>query len=336
MYEYRGTIMEYTKLGRTGLYVSRLCLGTMNFGCTTPEKDAFYIMDKALDMGFNFFDTANNYGFLTHDEGVTERVIGNWFAQGGGRRERVVLATKVHEDMHDPLDGPNTRAGLSIYKIRRHFEASLRRLQTEHVEIYYMHHVDRSVTWAENWDAFQSLFDRGLIDYVGASNFPAWQLALAQGEAAARHFMGISVAQEKYNLVTRHTELEVLPACAALGIGVVTWSPLHGGVLSGKDPFAKDGTFRQKWDAGAYDKNAEKAAAYNKLCAEAGLKPDQAALAWILHNPVVTAPIIGVRTAEQLDACAGALEFKLTDDFNKELDKIFPGFGGQAPEAYAW
>jgi len=327
--------MEYTKLGRTGLYVSRLCLGTMNFGCATSGKDAHYIMDKALDIGINFFDTADNYGFMTNDEGATERVIGSWFALGGGRRERTVLATKVHEDMCDPLDGPNTKGGLSIYKIRRHFEGSLKRLQTDHVEIYYMHHVDRRVPWAETWDAFQNLFDRGLIDYVGASNFPAWQLALAQCEAGARHFMGISVAQERYNLCTRHTELEVQPACAALGIGFVAYAPLSGGVLSGKAANGEE-TLRKKRHSGLYEKYKNQTAAFAKLCADAGITCDKAALAWILQNPGVAAPVIGVRTPEQLDECVKSLDIKLSPDFTAELEKIFPGFGGQAPEAYAW
>lgn len=324
--------MEYTKLGRTGLYVSRLCLGTMNFGCTTPEKDAFYIMDAALDAGINFFDTANNYGFLTGNQGITEEIIGRWFKQGGSRRERVVLATKVHEDMHDPADGPNTTPGLSIYKIRRHLEASLRRLQTEHVELYYMHHIDRSVTWQENWDAFQNLFERGLIDYVGASNFPAWQLALAQGEAKARRFMGISVEQDKYNLNCRLPELEVLPACAALGIGFVAWSPLDGGLLTGKG----EQTLRRDNNRENYEKYKDKLVAFSKLCGEAGVREADAAQLWLLTRPGVTAPILGVRTLEQLNSCLRVLEMKPDAAFMDALDRIFPGPGGAAPEAYAW
>lgn len=324
--------MEYTKLGRTGLRVSRLCLGTMNFGSTASEKDAFYIMDAALDAGINFFDTANNYGFLTGQPGITETIIGKWFAQGGGRRERVVLATKVHEDMGDPLDGPNTAPGLSVYKIRRHLEASMRRLQTDHVELYYMHHIDRSVTWDEMWDAFQNLYERGLIDYVGASNFPAWKLAQAQAAAQARHFMGISVEQDKYNLNSRMPELEVLPACEDMGIGFVAWGPLDGGLLSGKG----EATLRRANNKENYEKYASRLAAFSKLCGEAGIPEAEAAQSWLLQNPRVTAPIIGVRTMEQLNSCLRVLDRKPDPEFLAELDKIFPGPGGEAPEAYAW
>lgn len=324
--------MDYTKLGRTGLSVSRLCLGTMNFGCTTSEKDAFYIMDAALDAGINFFDTANNYGFLTGQPGITETILGKWFAQGGGRRERVVLATKAHEDMGNPLDGPNSAPGLSIYKVRRHFEASMRRLQTDHVELFYMHHIDRSVSWQEMWDAYQNLYERGLIDYVGSSNFPAWEIARAQGEAKARNFMGISVEQDKYNLNSRMTELEVLPCCQALGIGFVAWGPLDGGLLSGKG----EATLRRANNRENYEKYKDKLAAFSKLCGEAGIPEAEAAQAWLLHNPTVTAPIIGVRTVEHLNSCLRVLEQKPDEQFLAELEKIFPGPGGAAPEAYAW
>lgn len=324
--------MQYTKLGRTGLHVSRLCLGTMNFGSTTPEKDAFYIMDAALDAGINFFDTANNYGFLTGQPGITETIIGNWFAQGGGRREKVVLSTKVHEDMGDPLDGPNTAAGLSTYKVRRHLEASMRRLQTDHVELYYMHHIDRSVTWAEMWDAFENLFDRGLIDYVGASNFPAWQLARAQSAAEARHFMGIVVEQDKYNLNSRMPELEVLPACEGMGMGFVGWGPLDGGLLSGKGA----DSLRRANNKANYEKYKDKLEAFSALCKQAGIPEAEAAQSWLLQNPRVTAPIIGVRTMAQLQSCLRVLEHKPDAEFLAALDKIFPGPGGEAPEAYAW
>lgn len=324
--------MEYTKLGRTGLHVSRLCLGTMNFGSTTTEQEAFAIMDAALDAGINFFDTANNYGFLTKQPGITETILGRWFAQGGGRRERVVLATKVHEDMGDPLDGPNTKPGLSAYKVRRHLEASMRRLQTDHIELYYMHHIDRSVTWDELWDVFGSLYARGLIDYVGTSNFPAWQLARAQAAAEARHFFGIAVEQDKYNLNCRLPELELLPACAGMGIGFVAWSPLDGGLLSGKG----EATLRRAGNRKRYEACAAKLAAYSKLCAEAGIPEAEAAQCWLLHNPRVTAPIIGVRTMAQLQSCLRVLERRPDPDFLAALDALFPGPGGEAPEAYAW
>lgn len=323
--------MQYTKLGRTGLWVSRLCLGTMNFGSTTSEKDAFYIMDAALDAGINFFDTANNYGFLTGDQGITETILGKWFAQGGGRREKVVLATKAHESMGDPNDGPNDRPGLSAYKLRRHLEASLKRMGTDHVELHYMHHIDRSVTWTEMWDAYENLFDRGLIDYVGTSNFPAWKIVQAQAAADARHFMGISVEQDKYNLNGRMPELEVIPACQDLGIGFVAWGPLDGGLLSGKG----EASLRRSNNKGNYVRYAAKLAAFSDVCHQAGIPEAEAAQGWLLTRPGLTAPIIGVRTIEQLNSCLRVLDRTLDEDFLGELDKIFPG-PGAAPEAYAW
>ena len=170
--------MEYTHLGRSGLLVSKLCLGTMAFGNSCDEKEAHRIMDAALDAGINFFDSADNYGKATNNEGITEKIIGRWFKQGGGRRERVVLTTKVHEEMHNPYDGPNSPGGLSAYKVRRHLRESMERLQTDHVELYFMHHIDRTTSWEEMWDVFEQLYRDGLIDYVGTSNHPAWYFTI--------------------------------------------------------------------------------------------------------------------------------------------------------------
>ena len=294
--------MKYKKLGRTGLNVSRLCLGTMNFGSGTSKEESFKIMDAALDAGINFFDTANNYGFLTNDQGITEKVIGEWFAQGGGRREKVVLATKVHEDMLDPHDGPNSAPGLSIYKIRRHFEASLKRLQTDHVELFYMHHIDRSVEPAEMWAAFERLFNQGLIDYVGTSNFPAWQLARYQGEAKMRNFIGSVVEQDKYNLMERRPEMELLPAVEGLGLGFTPWSPMNGGLLAGdagrNDPLKRGGLNEQ---------TAKQIEAYSKLCKKSGIKEAHMALAWLLADDRVTAPMVGPGSLEQLEDVLAAV-----------------------------
>jgi len=322
--------MEYKKLGRTGLNVSRLCLGTMNFGSGTSKEESFKIMDAALDAGINFFDTANNYGFLTSDQGITEKVIGEWFAQGGNRREKVVLATKVHEDMFDPNDGPNSAPGLSTYKIRRHFEASLKRMQTDHVELFYMHHIDRSVQPDEMWAAFERLFNQGLIDYVGTSNFPAWQLARYQGEAKMRNFMGSVVEQDRYNLMERRPEMELLPAVEGLGLGFTPWSPMNGGLLAGpealNDPLVR----------GGLDENTKKQVdAYNKLCVDSGIKGSHMALAWLLAQDRVTAPIVGPGNLAQFEDTLKAVEIKLSQDILDELDRIFPG-PGESPENYGW
>jgi aryl-alcohol dehydrogenase-like predicted oxidoreductase len=326
--------MKYTYLGRTGLKVSRLCLGTMNFGNYNDEKESFRIMDAALDAGINFFDTADNYGKSTHNEGITEKIIGKWFAQGGGRREKVVLATKVHEEMWDPNDGPNSAGGLSLYKVRRHLESSLKRLQTDHLELYYMHHIDRNVTWDEMWDAFQPLVQQGTVDYVASSNFAGWNIAMAQAEAKARHILGLVCEQHCYNLLCRLPELELLPSAKANGLGVVTWAPLQHGLLSRNGLKTNDLRItEQKADV---DKARKQLVAFSKLCKELGEYEDNVALAWIMANPAVTAPIIGPATVEHLDGSYKALDLTLSSDVMKKLDGIFPGPGGPAPEAYAW
>lgn len=325
--------MKFTKLGRTGLHVSQLCLGTMNFGADTDEKDAFRIMDVALDSGINFFDTANVYGGAGH-RGRTEEIIGRWFAQGGGRREKVVLATKVYNLMEDASDGPNEGRGLSSYKIRRHLEGSLRRLQTDHIELYQMHHVDLSVTWDELWGAFEVAVDQGKIGYVGASNFAGWHLAVAQAAAKERHFLGLVSEQHKYNLLCREPELEVLPAASAFGIGVIPWSPLAGGLL-GRGALLQSGT-RSARAHEEVERHRTQLTAFASLAEEVGQPQDRIALAWLLANPAVTAPIIGPRTLAQFEDSLHVLDITLTDDVFARLHEIFPGPGKPAPEAYAW
>jgi aryl-alcohol dehydrogenase-like predicted oxidoreductase len=327
--------MKYTYLGRTGMKVSRICLGTMNFGNYNDEKESFKIMDTALAAGINFFDTANNYGKSTNNEGITETIIGKWFAQGGGRRESVVMATKVHEEMHDPHDGPNSAGGLSLYKIRRHLNASMLRLQSDHVELYYMHHIDRNVTWDEMWDTFQPLVAQGRIDYVGSSNFAGWNIAQAQAEAKARHILGLACEQHRYSLLCRLPELELLPSAKAHGLGVVAWSPLQQGLLS-RNALKQTNTARTKEQQTEFKKVHQQLEAFGKLCKEIGEHEDVVALAWMLANPVITAPIIGPRTMKHLTDSISALELTLNSEVMKKLDEIFPGPGGIAPEAYAW
>ncbi|MFC4775969.1 aldo/keto reductase [Paenibacillus sp. GCM10023252] len=327
--------MEYTALGKSGLRVSRLCLGTMNFGVDTNEKEAFRIMDSALDAGINFMDTANIYGW-GENAGRTEEIMGRWFKQGDGRRERTVLATKVYGDMHDPYDGPNREAGLSAYKIKRHLEGSLRRLQTDHIELYQMHHVDRRVNWNELWGAFEIAAAQGKIGYVGSSNFAGWDIAVAQGEAKARGHLGLVSEQHKYNLLCRLPELEVLPASKELGLGVIPWSPLDGGLLAGNHRRGGDSGGRRSGDAKRLEQHREQLDRYAKFCDELGEPEDLVSLAWLLANPAVTAPIIGVRTQEQFERSLRALDVKLDESALKRIDEIFPGPGGEAPRAYAW
>ena len=326
--------MQYTKLGKSGMKVSRLCLGTMNFGPITDEKEAFRIMDAALDAGITFFDTANVYGW-GENAGLTESIIGRWFKQGGGRREMVVLATKVYGKMTDKLDGPNDEGGLSGYKIRRHLEASLQRLQTDHIELYKMHHVDRSVSWDELWGAFELGVSQGKIGYVGASNFAGWDIAVAQGEAKARGFLGLVSEQHKYSLNCRMPELEVLPAASSLGLGIIPWSPLDGGLL-GRNALKKIEGSRSGGNAERVEKHRVQLEQFAALCQELGEPQDNVALAWLLANPAVTAPIIGPRTLEQLESSLRSLEVTLDESVLARLDEIFPGPGGAAPAAYAW
>ncbi|MBE1485467.1 aldo/keto reductase [Plantactinospora soyae] len=328
--------MEYTNLGRTGLSVSRLCLGTMNFGPETTEPDSFAIMDRALEHGINFFDTANVYGRKT-GEGVTENIIGRWFAQGNDRRERVVLATKVYGRMGD---WPNEQ-GLSARHIVRACDESLRRLQTDWIDLYQMHHISRTTPWEEIWQAMETLVSQGKVLYVGSSNFAGWHLARAQESATRRNFLGLVSEQCIYNLMTRHVELEVLPAAEQYGLGIIPWSPLQGGLLGGAIRKLAEGGAGRTRSEHASKLLAERRPAiegYEKLCADLGHDPADVALGWLLTRPAVTAPIIGPRTVQQLDAALGALTVELGDDTLTRLDELFPpvGKGGPGPEAWAW
>jgi len=322
--------MQYTHLGRTGLKVSRLCLGTMNFGPQTSEGDSFAIMDRALEHGINFFDTANVYG-RKPGEGVTEQIIGRWLAQGG-RREKVVLATKVYGNMGE---WPN-QSRLSALHIRHACEASLRRLQTDAIDLYQMHHVDRETPWEEIWQAMELLVQQGKVIYVGSSNFAGWHIVRANEAAARRHFLGLVSEQSLYNLNARMIELEVLPACREYGLGVIPWSPLGGGLLGGALQRTAEGRRASDDFQRRVDQNRAKLEAYEALCRELGEEPANVALAWLLHQPGVTAPIIGPRTREQLDTALRSVEIQLSPDTLERLNQLFPGPGGAAPEAYAW
>ncbi len=323
--------MQYVHLGRTGLNVSRLCLGTMNLGPYTPEPDSFTIMDRALELGINFFDTANVYGGEL-GAGATEEIIGRWFAGGGGRRESVVLATKVYGKMGE---GVNDRK-LSAYHIRRACEESLRRLKTDHIDLYQMHHVDRETPWEEIWQAMEQLVREGKVLYVGSSNFAAWNIVQANYIARERHVLGLVCEQSIYSLRNRHIELEVIPACGALGLGVIPWSPLGGGLLAGILDGASSGRRSREGLQTAVEKLRPQLEQYEAFCREIGQRPADVALAWTLHNPVVTAPIIGPRTQQQLEENVAALDLKFTEEQLARLDTIWPGPGNQAPEAYAW
>jgi aryl-alcohol dehydrogenase-like predicted oxidoreductase len=335
--------MDYANLGRSGLRVSRLCLGTMNFGPLTPPPDAHAIMDRAHELGINFFDTANRYGGATSPPGQvansdqahtgwTEEIIGDWFASGGGRRERTVLATKLYGAMGD---WPNEDR-LSALNIRRSCDASLRRLRTDYIDLYQMHHVDRTTAWEEIWQAMEVLVAQGKILYVGSSNFAGWHIARANDVATARDFFGLVSEQSIYNLMTREIELEVLPAALAYGVGVIPWSPLQGGLLGGVLKQQREGRRRLAGRAQeTVERMREKIEAYEDLCDEIGAEPGVVALAWLLHQDGVTGPIIGPRTIGQLEGAERAVALRLDEKVLQRLDVIFPGYR-PAPEHYAW
>lgn len=334
--------MEYTHLGRSGVLVSRLILGTMNIGWTTNGDDGKVLLDRALEHGINVVDTANMYGHNS-GPGFTETVIGEWFAQGGSRRERTVLATKLYNPMvpfGQPEPWPNA-SKLSALNIRHSFDASLKRLQTDHIDLIQMHHVDRSTPWDEIWEAFSMLQQQGKVLYVGSSNFAGWHLAQGQEAAARRSMLGLVSEQSLYNLLRRTVELEVLPAAQHYGIGLIPWSPLSGGLLGGVLRKQKEGRSAGPMTEAGLARYGDQIARYEALCDELGEQPADVGLAWLLHQPGVAAPIIGPRTVEQLDASLRALEITLDADTLAALDTIFPGPGGPggtntAPEAYAW
>lgn len=323
--------MQYTQLGRSGLKVSRLCLGTMNFGPQTDEPDAHAIMDAALASGINFFDTANVYGGSGR-RGWTEEIVGRWFATGGERRERTVLATKLYGTM---TDRPN-ESRLSALNIRRALDASLKRLQTDYIDIYQFHHVDRNTPWEEIWQAIDVAIQQGKILYSGSSNFAGWHIAQAQEAAARRHSNGLVSEQSIYNLLTRNIELEVIPAAQQYGLGILPWSPLHGGLLGGVLQKDREGVRRTAGRAlDALRTHEDQIRQYEELAGQLGEEPGNVALAWLLHQPAVTAPIVGPRTQGQLDAAIRALGVTLDTETLKRLDEIFPGHRS-APEDYAW
>jgi aryl-alcohol dehydrogenase-like predicted oxidoreductase len=327
--------MKFTSLGRTGLQVSRLCLGTMNFGVDTTKEDAFRIMDRALELGINFFDTADVYGWKK-GEGITERIIGEWFALGGGRRERVVIATKLYGDMgNGPLENwPNTNRVTALH-LRRACDASLARLQTDYIDLYQMHHIFRAAQWDEVWEAYEVLRYQGKILYAGSSNFAAWHIVQANEAAKRRNFLGLVSEQSKFSLLQRDIELEVGPACEAYGVGVIPWSPLAGGVLGGVSEGAGGVRRRSDWAQKVAEKHANGLAKWESLCKDLGEQPADVALGWTLTRSFVTAPIIGPRTMEQLEGSLRALEIEFTPEVLTAIDEIFPGFK-TAPEHYAW
>lgn len=333
--------MKYTTLGKSNLKVSQVCLGTMHFGSRTTEEESFKIMDKALEMGINFFDTANVYGG-SGGRGRSEEIIGKWMKERG-TRDDIVLATKVYGPMGEE-NNPNYQAGLSTYKVRKHVEESLQRLQTDRIDLYQVHHIDRNITPEEFWGTFERIINDGKVLYMGSSNFPGWGLAMHQLQAMQRGSLGFISEQTMYNLVCRYPELEVLPAAKALGIGVIPYMPLAGGLLTGKKQSVEGSrTHDVENEYGIHLGDAnQQMADFSALCSDLGEKEHVVAIAWTLAHPAVDSPIVGVRTVNHLDGLDRAAELELDEEALKKLDEIFdPNSGrplrvGQAPEAYAW
>ncbi len=332
--------MKYKNLGRSNLKVSQICLGTMHFGVYTSKEDSFAIMDKCLELGINFFDTANVYGGDTR--GRTEEIMGEWFALGEGRREAVVLGSKVYGNM-TPNPSVNEEDGLSSYKIRKDLADSLRRLQTDHLDLYQVHHIDKTISLEEFWGTFERIIANDQALYIGSSNFSGWGLAKFQMAGLERGNVGLISEQTMYNLLCRYPELELLPAAQDMGIGVIPYMPLAGGLLAGK----------RKSQEGSRTAQVENEYGFNlaqnimfedfsKLCAEMGEKEHIVSIAWVLNNPAVSSAIVGIRTLKHLENIERAVGLRLEPTVLNKLDEIFDINKGRplrhkpAPEAYAW
>ncbi len=320
--------MEYVKLGRSGLKISRLCLGTMNFGKKLDENGSHELLDLAVDSGVNLIDTADVYGGK-NCEGLSEQVIGRWFARSPGNREKAILATKVYG-----VTGPRPNdARLSAYHVIRACEESLRRLRTDRIDLYQMHHIDRGTTWDEIWQAMEKLVQDGKVLYIGSSNFPAWQIAKASENAKRRNFLGLVSEQSIYNLCERTVELELLPACEDYGIGFLCWSPLNGGALAKRTTSddRNDDPGNEKWR-----NRQSRLDGWFSFCAEKGRSPESVAQAWLLANPLVTSIVIGPSKVSHFRSSLDSVGVHLEQDELERVDEIWPGPGGPAPEAYAW
>jgi len=322
--------MQYAKLGRSGLMVSRLCLGTMNFGAFTSEKESFEIMNRALELGINFFDTANVYG-RKKGEGITEKIIGKWLYENKERRDKIVLSTKVYGEMGNGIN----EKYLSAYHIKKACEDSLKRLKTDHIDLYQMHHVHRDTSWDEIWQAMEQLIREGKIIYVGSSNFAGWDIATASEEARRRKLLGLISEQSKYNLFNRNIEREMIPACNYYGVGIIPWSPLEGGLLGGVIKKLGDGRRGKAETINKLKINREQIEKWENFCDDFGEDPANTALAWLLSQPGITSPIIGPRTLQQLETSLRAFDINFNEESLSKLDAIFPP-AGQSPQYYAW
>lgn len=320
------TEMQYTKLGDTGLEVSRLCLGCMNFGSAQPwmmndEEASLELLDEALEMGINFLDTANVYS-----RGESEEIVGKAIERRN--RDELVIATKVFGKMGDYPNGQ----GLSRKHILDQAEASLDRLGTEYIDLYQIHRWDDETPIEETLSALDYLVETGRVRYIGASSMAAWEFTKALYESDVRDYERFTCMQPEYNLVDRHEEENVLPVCESEGVGVIPWSPLAGGFLTGKydrgeEPTEGRATEDDHTEARFTDQNWAVLDEARAIAEEKDVTPAQLSLAWLLHKPVVDAPIIGPRTIDHLEENVASLDVALTDE---ELERL------ESPKSPVW
>ncbi|HEY1623411.1 MAG TPA: aldo/keto reductase [Streptosporangiaceae bacterium] len=319
--------MDHVRLGRSGLQVSRLCLGTMTFGLQSDEATAIAVLDKAADGGVDFLDTSDAYplgGDLT-TRGATEEILGRWLR---GRRDRFIVATKCFAPTGPaPFDGGNSRK-----HIMSAVEASLRRLRTDYIDLYQLHGYDRATPIDETLGALDDLVHQGKVRYTGCSNFLTYQLVRAVGRSETLGLARFDSVQPRYNLLFRQIEREMLPFCGEEGVGVIPYNPIAGGLLSGKHMFSApppEGTRFTLGTAGGmyqdrywHEREFATVKQLGELAAQAGLSLVTMAVAWVLANPVITAPIIGASNPGQLDASLAAVDVKLDDDLKARLDDL--------------
>jgi aryl-alcohol dehydrogenase-like predicted oxidoreductase len=334
--------MDYNRLGRSTTSVSKICLGTMHFGPKADEAESHQILDRSVEMGITFIDTANVYGGDA-GKGRSEEIIGSWLAARPGIRDEVVLATKVYHPMGD-LGPANDHPGFSAYKVRQHLAASLRRLQTDRIDLYQVHHIDEQVSAEELWGTFDRVVSDGDVLYAGSSNFSGWGLAKRQLQAWQRGFVGFVSEQTQYNLLSRVPEMEVLPAARDFGIGVLVYMPLAGGLLTGKTK-SLDGTRTRQVEEEygiSVGPNNRQFTDFAALCHEIGEPERIVAIAWTLHHPAVASAIVGVRTVDQLDGLDRAATLHLDAEVMDRLNHIFDINDGRrirpgrSPEAHSW
>ncbi|MGQ9813854.1 MAG: aldo/keto reductase [Candidatus Roseilinea sp.] len=323
--------MEYRSLGRTGVEVSVLCLGCMMFGGKTGPEESYAIIDRAIDAGINFLDTANVYS-----RGRSEEVTGEALKRNG-KRHQIVLATKVHGTMDD--NDPNMK-GNSRRHIIQQCEASLRRLQTDYIDLYQIHRPQSSIPIDETLRALDDLIRAGKVRYIGTSTFSAWQLVESLWVAKELGLNRFVCEQPPYNLLDRRIERELLPMAMTYGFAIIPWSPLAGGLLTGKyrrgqEPpegtrfadYKDNPILRRRWTERIFDV----VEGLQPIAQDKGCTLSQLALAWCARQPGVTSPIIGPRTMEQLEDNLRALDVSITDDDKRRIDEIIPAGQMVAP-----